>query len=93
MPALNAAWATKVARFRAFMTQAGPGHSLLSVAISTLGGWHFEAHRAILSIASGITSRAVAEFDRARNISLPAPCRSSCDKKWFVTYSLYLKTL
>ena len=46
MPVLNAAWAATVARLRAFMTQAGPGHSLLPVPISTLGGWHPEAHRA-----------------------------------------------
>ena len=52
--------AVEVARFRAFITLAGPGHSLLPVPISGLGGWHPGAHRAIFSIASGTASRAMA---------------------------------
>ena len=62
MPILNAAWEAKVARLGAFMTQEGPRHSLRPEPISTLGGWHTEARRAILSIASGIASRAMAGF-------------------------------
>ena len=67
LPVLNAAWASKVSHFRSFMQQAGPRCSLLPVPISTLGGWHPEAHRAILSMESGIASRA---FSRARSIHL-----------------------
>ena len=52
LPALNAAWS----RFRPFMVQAGSDPSLLPVPISTLGGRYREAHRAVLSIASGIAS-------------------------------------
>ena len=68
LPLLNAAWASKVPRFRSFVQQAGLRCSLLPVPISALGGWHREAHWAILSIASGIASRAVVEFSRARSI-------------------------
>ena len=69
MPVLNAAWATKVVRIRAFMTQAGPGHNPLSIPISIYGGWHPEAHRAILPIASGIACiSSDGEVGRARSL-------------------------
>ena len=67
LPVLNAAWASKVSRFRSFMLQVGPRCSLLPVLISTLGGWHPEAHRAILSFASRIASGAMVQFSRARS--------------------------
>ena len=64
LPVLKAAWAPKVARFREFISQTVSGHSLLPVPISTIVGWHPEAHRAF---ASGIASRAMTEFDSARS--------------------------
>ena len=39
------------------MEQAGSSHSLLPIRISTLGGWHLEAHRIVLSTVSRIASR------------------------------------
>lgn len=68
LPVLNAAWAAKVTRFRAFISQAGRGHSPRPVPIPSFGGWHLEEHRAVLSIASGIASHCDGRVDRARSI-------------------------
>ena len=49
-PVLNAAWASKLTRFRSFMQQAGPHCSLLPVPISLLGRCNLETHRVSLSL-------------------------------------------
>lgn len=50
------------------ISQTELGHGFLPIPISTLGGWHYDAHRAVLSVASGIASLAMAAFDRATSI-------------------------
>lgn len=50
------------------MAEAGPGHQLHPVAIPTLGGWHPEAHRGILSLVTLIASRTRTDFAMARSI-------------------------
>ena len=44
---LKAAWAGKVSRYAAMVHETGRSVQLLPVPISTLGGWHPDAHRAL----------------------------------------------
>ena len=50
------------------MEQVGSCQSLLPIPISTLGGWLPQSHRTVLSIVPSIASRAMVQFDTARNV-------------------------
>ena len=54
---LRAAWATKLARLRPYLQKAGPGYRLCPVLISTLGGWHLESDRSMISLIPTFASR------------------------------------
>ena len=68
LPALNAALTAKVSRFKSFIAQADSGNSILPVPIFTLGSRRPEAHRTVVSIASGIAPRAMVAFAKAPSI-------------------------
>ena len=65
---LKAAWTAKVSRYASMLQAAGTGFSLLPVPLSTLGGWHPDAHKALCSLASTIAARGLSTFSRARSI-------------------------
>lgn len=67
------------------MEQAGSRHSRLPIPISTLGGWHREAHHAVHSIASNIASRAIMQFWHGPKYSVSAPCSFSRLEQWLVS--------
>ena len=54
---LKAAWTAKVSRYASVLQAAGTGFNLLPVPLSTLGGWHPGAHKALCSVASTIAAR------------------------------------
>ena len=65
---LEAAWTAKVSRYSGMLQGAGTGFNLLPVPLSTLGGWHRDAHRALSSVATIIVARVLSKFSRARSI-------------------------
>ena len=65
---LKAAWAGKVSRYAAMVHEAGRSVQLLPVPISTLGGWHPDAHRALCSVAIAIAARGMSTFSSAKGI-------------------------
>ena len=65
---LKAAWTAKVSRYASMHQAAGTGFNLLPVPLSTLGGWHPDAHKALCSVASTIAARGLSTFSRARSI-------------------------
>ena len=65
---LRAAWETKVTNFRLYLQGSGPRQRLYPMPISTLDGWHPEAHRAVLSVVATIASRSMIVFAMARGI-------------------------
>ena len=48
--------------------EAGRSMQLLPVPISTLGGWHPDAHRALCSVATAIAARGMSTFSSAKSI-------------------------
>ena len=65
---LKASWAGKVPRYAAMVHEAGRSVQLLPVPISTLGGWHPDAHRALCSVATTIAARGMSTFSSAKSI-------------------------
>ena len=65
---LKAAWTAKVSRYSGMLQAAGTGFNLLPVPLSTLGGWHPDAHRAICSVETTIAARGLSTFSHARSI-------------------------
>ena len=65
---LNAAWTAKVSRYSGMLQAVGTRFNLLPVPLSTLGGWHLGAHRALCSVATTIAARGLSTFSRARSI-------------------------
>ena len=65
---LKAAWAGKVSRYSGMVHEAGRSVQLLPVPISTLGGWHPDAHRALCSVARAIAARGMSTFNSAKGI-------------------------
>ena len=65
---LKAAWTAKVSRYSGMLQAAGTRFNLLPVPLSTLGGWHPDAHRALRSVASTIAARGLSTFSCARSI-------------------------
>ena len=65
---LKAAWTAKVSRYASMLQAAGTRFNLLPVPLSTLGGWHPDAHKALCSVASTIAARGLSTFSRARSI-------------------------
>ena len=65
---LKAAWAGKVSRYAAMVHEAGRSVQLLPVPISTSGGWHPDAHRALCSVATAIAARGISTFSSAKGI-------------------------
>ena len=53
---LKAAWAAKVSGFEGMPQAVGTGFKLPPVPLSTLGGWHLDAHRALCSVATTIVA-------------------------------------
>ena len=66
---LKAAWAGKVSMYAAMVHEAGRSVQLLPVPISTLGGSHPDAHRALCSVATTIAARGMSTFSSAKSIS------------------------
>ena len=54
---LKATWTAKDSRYGSMLQAAGTGFNVLPVPLSTLGGWHPDAHRALCSVASTIAAR------------------------------------
>lgn len=77
---LNAARSGKFTRFRSYMSTLGPYHRLVPIPLSTLGGWHPEAHKVALGLAAAIASRAVVPMAAARN-----KCSGGMQRVWFHT--------
>ena len=65
---LKATWTPKVSRYGRTLQEAGTGFNLLPVPLSTLGGWHPDAHKALCSVASTIAARGLSTFSSARSI-------------------------
>ena len=65
---LKAAWAGKVSRYAAIVQEAGRSVQLFPVPLSTLGGWHPDAHRALCSVATIIAARGMSTFSSAKSI-------------------------
>ena len=65
---LKAAWTAKVSRYSGMLHAAETRFNLLPVSLSTLGGWHPDAHRAFCSVASTIAARGLSTISRARSI-------------------------
>ena len=65
---LKAAWAGKVSRYAAMVHEAGRSVQLSPVPISTLGGWHPDAYRALCSVATTIAARGMSTFSSAKSI-------------------------
>ena len=65
---LRAAWTAKVSRYASMLQAAGAGFNLLPVPLSTLGGWHPDAHMALCSVATTIAAKGLSTFSRARSI-------------------------
>ena len=65
---LKAAWTTRVSRYASMLQAAGTGFKLLPFPLSTLGGWHPDAQKALCSVASTIAARGLSTFSRSRSI-------------------------
>ena len=65
---IKATWTAEVSRYSGMLLAAGTGFNLLRVPLSTLGGWHPDAHRALYSVATIIAARGLSTFSRARGI-------------------------
>ena len=65
---LKAAWTAKVSRYSEMLQAAGTRFNLLPAPLSTLGGWHPDAHKGLCSVASTIAARGLFTFSRARSI-------------------------
>ena len=65
---LKAAWTAKVSRYTSMLQAAGARFNLPPVPLSTLGGWHPDAHKALCSVASTIAARGLSTFSRAGSI-------------------------
>ena len=65
---LKAAWAGKVSRYAGMVHEVRRSVQLLPVPISTLGGWHPDAHRALCSVAIAIAARGMSTFSTAKSI-------------------------
>ena len=63
---LKEAWRTKMWKYRDLLTHSGPSHELIPVPICTFGGWHPDAHRAVMSVATVIATRAMISFEIPR---------------------------
>ena len=48
--------------------EVGRSVQLLPLPISTLGGWHPDAHRALCSVATAIAARVMSTFSSAKSI-------------------------
>ena len=59
---LKAAWTAKVSRYSGMLKAAGTGSNLFPVPLSTLSGWHPDAHRALCSVATTIAARGLSTF-------------------------------
>ena len=68
MDLLKAACTAKVSRYSGMLKESGTRFKLLPVPLSTLGGWHPNAHRALCSVASTIAARGLSTFSRAKSI-------------------------
>ena len=64
----HSAWTSKVSRYSGMLQAAGTRFNLLPVPLSTIGGWHPDAHRALCSVANTIAARGLSTFSRARGI-------------------------
>ena len=60
--------AHRVSRYARMLQAAGIWFNLLPVPLSTLAGWHPDAHKALCSVASTIAARGLFTFSRARSI-------------------------
>ena len=58
----------KVSRYATMVHEAGRSVQLLPVPVSTLGGWHPDAHRALCSVATTIAARGMSTFSSAKSI-------------------------
>ena len=65
---LKAAWSAKVSRYASVLQAAGTGFNLLTVPLTTLGGWHPDAHRPLCSVGTTIAAKGLSTFSRARSI-------------------------
>ena len=59
--------AGKVSRHAVTVHEAGRSMHLLPVPISTRGGWHSDAHRALCSVATAIAARGMSTFGSAKS--------------------------
>ena len=66
MTLLKHAWDEKTRRFRRVLHASATAAKLFPMPISTLGGWHPDAHRAMGTIAVGIASRTLSSLHYAR---------------------------
>ena len=64
---LKAAWTAKVSRYSGMLQAAGTGFNPPPVPLSTLGGLHPDAHRALCSVATSIAERGRSTFSRTRS--------------------------
>ena len=58
----------QVPRYSGMLQAAGTRFNLLPVPLSTLGGWHPDAHRALCSVATTSAARGLSTFSRAKSI-------------------------
>ena len=63
---LKNAWDEKVRRLQIVLHASAAAAKLFPMPISTLGGWHPDAHRAVGTFAVGITSSALSSLHYAR---------------------------
>ena len=62
------AWAGKVSMYARMAQEVERSVQLLPVSLSTLGGWHPDAHRALCSLAFAIAARGIPIFGSAKSI-------------------------
>ena len=65
---LKATWAGNVSSYAGMAHEAERSVQLLPVSLSTLGGWHRDAHRALCSVATAIAARGMFTFSSAKSI-------------------------
>ena len=63
---LKNTWDETIRRFRRFLHASATAAKLFSMPISTLGGWHPDAHRAMGTIAVNIAWRTLSSLHYAR---------------------------
>ena len=71
---LRAAWSGKVSSYAGIFQEAGGRVQLLPVPISTLCGWHPDAHRALCFVATTIAARGMPTFISAKSIVFLRHC-------------------